>query len=423
MNLEKYTTKELDHLEKILEKKHKYFQESSFNLDLTRGKPSQEQLDLSDEIFNLTRNQIISEDNSDLRNYGGIDGIKSARKLGSEILGLRESEVISGDHSSLTLMYLYILHALYHGVEGKETSWINEGKIKFIAVVPGYDRHFSICEEVGIELINVEINEDGPDMDKVEDLVKKDSSIKGIWCVPKYSNPTGIIYSNEVVERIAALGKVAGPYFRVMWDNAYSVHDFSENPKKLANVMNYCKNFGTEDNLILTASTSKITFAGGGISFLGASKKNLENFKKRLSIMSIGPNKLNQKKHTLFLKNLNCLKKLMQEHAKILKPKFDLVNLSLERGLAGKGLGKWFKPEGGYFISFDSLDGLATKIVKLAREAGLKLTPAGSTFPYGKDPNDKNIRLAPTYPSKEELELAMKIFVNSVLLASVKKIK
>ena len=423
MNLEKYTTKELDHLEKILEKKHKQFQESSFNLDLTRGKPSQEQLDLSDEIFNLTRNQIISEDNSDLRNYGGIDGIKSARKLGSEILGLRESEVISGDHSSLTLMYLYILHALYHGVEGTKTSWINEGKIKFIAVVPGYDRHFSICEELGIELINVEINEDGPDMDKVEDLVKKDSSIKGIWCVPKYSNPTGIIYSNEVVERIAALGKLAGPYFRVMWDNAYSVHDFSENPKKLANVMNYCKNFGTEDNLILTASTSKITFAGGGISFLGASKKNLDNFKKRLSIMSIGPNKLNQKKHTLFLKNLNCLKKLMQEHAKILKPKFDLVNLSLERGLAGKGLGKWFKPEGGYFISFDSLDGLASKIVKLASEAGLKLTPAGSTFPYGKDPKDKNIRLAPTYPSKEELELAMQIFVNSVLLASVKKIK
>jgi len=423
MNLEKYTTKELEHLEKILEKKHKQFQESSFNLDLTRGKPSQEQLDLSDEIFNLTRNQIISEDNSDLRNYGGIDGIKSARKLGSEILGLRESEVISGDHSSLTLMYLYILHALYHGVEGTGTSWINEGKIKFIAVVPGYDRHFSICEELGIELINVEINEDGPDMDKVEDLVKKDSSIKGIWCVPKYSNPTGIIYSNEVVERIAALGKLAGPYFRVMWDNAYSVHDFSENPKKLANVMNYCKNFGTEDNLILTASTSKITFAGGGISFLGASKKNLDNFKKRLSIMSIGPNKLNQKKHTLFLKNLNSLKKLMQEHAKILKPKFDLVNLSLERGLAGKGLGKWFKPEGGYFISFDSLDGLASKIVKLASEAGLKLTPAGSTFPYGKDPNDKNIRLAPTYPSKEELELAMQIFVNSVLLASLKKIK
>ena len=423
MNLEKYSSIELEHLEKILENKHKKFRESSFNLDLTRGKPSQEQLDLSDSIFNLTRNQIISEDNSDLRNYGGLEGIKSARKLGSEILGLQESEVISGDHSSLTLMYLYILYALYHGTEGPETAWINEGKIKFIAVVPGYDRHFSICEDLGISLINVDIKEDGPNMDAVEDLVKKDSSIKGIWCVPKYSNPTGIIYSNEVVERIAALGQIAGPNFRVMWDNAYSVHDFSEEPKKLANVMNFCKKFGTEDNLILTSSTSKITFAGGGISFLGASHKNLDNFKKHLSIMSIGPNKLNQKKHTLFLKNLNCLKKHMREHAKILKPKFEIVNFFLEDGLAGKGVGTWFKPEGGYFVSFDSLEGLASTIVNLSKEAGLKLTPAGSTFPYGKDPNDKNIRLAPTFPSKEELELAMQIFVNSVLLASVNKIK
>ena len=421
MTLKNASLNELKNWEKVLESKHNKFRDSSINIDLTRGKPSEKQLDLSNEIFNLPKKKIIFDDNSDLRNYGGIDGIRVARKLGGEILGISESEVITGDNSSLSLMYLYVLHALYHGVQGSETAWVKEGKIKFIAVVPGYDRHFSICEDLGIRMINVNIKDDGPDMNSVEKLVRDDPLIKGIWCVPKYSNPTGIIYSNEVVERIAALGRIAGPNFRVMWDNAYAVHDLSENPKQLANVMDFCKSYGTEDNLILTASTSKITFAGGGISFLGTSKKNLEYFKKRLSIMSIGPNKLNQKSHTLFLKNLKCLKNHMLEHAKILRPKFEIVNNFLEKELGGKEVGTWFKPEGGYFISFDCLDGLASEIILLAGEAGLKITPAGSTFPYGRDPNDKNIRLAPTYPSLEELELAMQIFINSVLLASVRK--
>ena len=423
MNLVNANISELQNLEKNFKSKHEKYMAASLDLDLTRGKPSKEQLDLSDSIFNLSKNNLAFDDNSDLRNYGEIDGIKSSRKLGSEILGLHESEVISGDHSSLTLMYLYVLHAFYHGVQGPKTAWINDDDVKFIAVVPGYDRHFSICQELGINMINVNIENDGPDMDTVEELVVNDPNIKGIWCVPKYSNPTGIIYSNEVVERIAILGKIAGPNFRVMWDNAYSVHDLSETPQKLANVMDFCRKHGTEDNLILTSSTSKITFAGGGISFLGASKNNLIHFKDRLSIMSICPNKLNQKRHILFLKNLKGIKDHMKKHAKILKPKFELVDLQLENGLRGMNVGKWSKPQGGYFVSFDSLDGLATEIISLAREVGLKLTPAGSTFPYGKDPKDKNIRLAPTFPSLKELELAMQIFINCVLFASVRKLK
>ncbi len=423
MNLQQANYKKLQNWETILNSKHDKFRNDSLNLNLTRGKPSKEQLDLSDAMFNFPKDMMAFDEESDLRNYGGLDGIKAARILGGEILGIPESEVISADHSSLSLMYLYILHALYHGAQGPETAWINKDDVKFIAVVPGYDRHFSICEALGIQMINVNIKDDGPDMNTVEDLVSKDSSIKGIWCVPKYSNPTGIIYSNEVVERIAALGKIAGPNFRVMWDNAYSVHDIYEPPRELANVMDFCRKYGTEDNLILTTSTSKITFAGGGISFLGASKKNLQYFKNRLSIMSIGPNKLNQQRHILFLKNLKGIKNHMQNHAKILRPKFNLVDSSLEKELSGKNMGKWSKPKGGYFVSFDSIHGLASEIISLAEEAGLKLTPPGSTFPHGKDPYNNNIRLAPTFPTLEELELAMKIFTNCVQLASIRKLK
>jgi len=423
MNLKNASQVDLDTWEKKLTKKYNHFKDTSINLDLTRGKPSLDQLDLSNSILNLPKNRLISANNKDLRNYGELGGISAARKLGSEILGISESEVIAGDNSSLTLMYLYVLHAYYHGSLGSKTAWINEGNVKFIAIVPGYDRHFSICEELGIQMINVEIGDEGPRMDVVENLVRKDPKIKGMWCVPKYSNPTGCIYSDEVVERIAALGKIAGPNFRVMWDNAYSVHDLVEKPPELSNVMNYCRKYGTEDNLILTTSTSKITFAGGGISFFGASKNNLDHFRKRLSMMSIGPNKLNQQRHVLFLKNLEGIKDHMLKHAKILRPKFDMVNMHLENELRGKGVGKWSKPKGGYFVSFESLNGLASEIIKLAGQTGLKLTPAGSTFPYRLDPKDSNIRLAPTFPSLKELDLAMKIFVTCVQLASVRKNK
>ncbi len=421
MNLENASQAELQSWEKKLAAKYQQYKDAALKLDLTRGKPANAQLDLADAMEDLPKNKMILENGTDLRNYGGLDGIPAARKLGGEMLGLPESEVICGDHSSLSLMYLYMLHAYYHGSQGAETAWVNESEVKFLAIVPGYDRHFSICEELGIRLINVNMLDDGPDMDKVEELLSNDPQIKGMWCVPKYSNPTGCIYSDKVVERIAALGKIAGPNFRVMWDNAYGVHDLQENPQQLANVMDYCRKYGTEDNLILTASTSKITIAGGGISFLGASGKNLEHFRKRLAVMSIGPNKLNQQRHLLFLKNIEAVRSHMQKHAEILRPKFEMVQKHLESGLAGKAMGNWCKPEGGYFVSFDANPGLAKEIIRLSGEAGVKLTPAGSTFPYGQDPEDANIRLAPTFPSVEDLDQAMQVFVTCVQLAAVRQ--
>ena len=300
---------------------------------------------------------IRDRNGTDLRNYGGQDGIPEARKLGAEILGLSESEVICQDNSSLTLMYLYMLHAYYHGSQGPDTAWNSQGEVKFLAPVPGYDRHFAICEELGISMINVNMLDDGPDMDAVENLVRNDPMIKGMWCVPKYSNPTGCIYSEQVVNRIAALGKISGANFRVIWDNAYGVHDLFDEPQELANVMDFCRRYGTEDNLILTSSTSKITCAGAGISFLGASEKNLHYFRKRLEVMSIGPNKLNQLRHVLFLENIEGVRAHMSKHAKILRPKFDMVQKHLEEGLGEKGMGSWHNPKGGYFISFDSIMG------------------------------------------------------------------
>ena len=421
MNLENASQVELQSWEKELAAKYQQFKDAALKLDLTRGKPGNAQLDLADAMEDLPKNKMILENGTDLRNYGGLDGIPAARKLGGEMLGLPESEVICGDHSSLSLMYLYMLHAYYHGSQGAETAWAKESEVKFLAIVPGYDRHFSICEELGIRLINVDMLDDGPDMDKVEELLSNDPQIKGMWCVPKYSNPTGCVYSDKVVERIAALGKIAGPNFRVMWDNAYGVHDLQENPQQLANVMDYCRKYGTEDNLILTASTSKITIAGGGISFLGASEKNLAHFRKRLAVMSIGPNKLNQQRHLLFLKNIEDVRSHMQKHAEILRPKFEMVQKHLESELAGKAMGSWCKPEGGYFVSFDSIPGLAKEIIRLSGEAGVKLTPAGATFPYGQDPEDANIRLAPTFPSVEDLDQAMQVFVTCVQLASVRQ--
>ena len=421
MNLENATREELQTLEQKLAANYQEYQDAGLKLDLTRGKPGAAQLDLADEMEGSLKDKMISESGTDLRNYGGLDGIPAARKLGSEMLGLRKSEVISGDHSSLTLMYLYMLHAYYHGSQGPDTAWVREGEVKFLAIVPGYDRHFTICEELGLQMVNVDMLDEGPDMDAVDDLVRNDSMIKGMWCVPKYSNPTGNVYSEEVVERIASLGKIAGSNFRVMWDNAYGVHDLFENPQQLANVMDYCRKYGTEDNLILTASTSKITYAGGGISFLGTSEKNLEHFRKRLSVMSIGPNKLNQQRQVLFLNNIEGVRAHMRKHAEILRPKFAMVQKHLESGLGGKGMGTWCNPEGGYFVSFDTLPGLAQEIVRLTGEAGVKLTPAGSTFPYARDPNDSNIRLSPTFPSVEDLDLAMQIFVTCVQLASIRK--
>ncbi|MEE3121955.1 MAG: aminotransferase class I/II-fold pyridoxal phosphate-dependent enzyme [SAR324 cluster bacterium] len=421
MQLEQMNLEQLQTEEKKLLSTHQQFQASALKLDLTRGKPSAEQLTLSEGMEGLLAGKMIHEDGTDLRNYGGADGIKEARQLGGDMLGLPAEEVMVGDHTSLTLMYLYLLHAFYHGVQGPDTAWAKEGQVKFICLVPGYDRHFTICEELGIEMIHVRLLEEGPDLDQIEALVQEDPKIKGIWCVPKYSNPTGHIYSSETVKRFAGLGRVAGANFRVMWDNAYGVHDLDENPPELEKIMDHARAQGCEDSIIQVASTSKITFAGGGISFIGASSSNLNHFRKRLSVMTIGPNKLNQRRHMLFLQNLEGVKQLMKKHAKILGPKFKTVEKHLQEGLQGRGMGCWSTPRGGYFVSYDAPPGTATEIVRLAGEAGVKLTPAGATFPYRKDPEDANIRLAPTFPVLEEVDQAMKVFVNCVKLACVQQ--
>ncbi len=405
---------------RTLTSQHEAFRSAGLKLDVTRGKPATAQLDLADGLEGLTREDLFLDDGTDLRNYGGLEGIPSARKLGAALLGVHPSEVIAGDHTSLSLMYLYLSWAFTMGPMGKGTAWRDEGDVKFLAVVPGYDRHFSICEELGIEMINVSLNEEGPDMDQVEELVSKDPSIKGMWCVPKYSNPTGHVYSDETVDRIAALGKIAGAHFRVIWDNAYAVHDLQDSPPVLSNIMERCRHHGTEDSVIQVASTSKISYAGAGMSFLGASKHNLDHFKKRFSIMAIGPNKVNQQRHMKFFKDFNGLKDHMKKHAAILRPKFESVQKHLSV-LEGLEMGSWSRPEGGYFVSFDAPAGTAKRIVQLAAEAGVKLTPAGATFPYGKDPNDSNIRLAPSFPELEELDQAMQVFVNCVQLAAVEQ--
>ena len=391
-------------------------------LDLTRGKPGPEQVALSDGLEDALGGDYRLDDGTDARNYGGLTGIPEARKLGAELLGLRPEEVIAGGNSSLTLMYEYVLNAWLHGPLGPETAWRREpGSLKFLCVVPGYDRHFRITESLGFELVNVRIGDGGPDMNRIETLVAADPAIKGIWCVPKYSNPTGHVYSDEVVERFAHLARRAGPDFRILWDNAYAVHDLDDDPPVLANVMDRCRAAGTADSVVLFASTSKITRAGAGVSFLGASPANLASFTKHLGVQTIGPDKINQLRHVRFLRDAGGIRALMRRHAAIVRPKFDLVRRHLQEGLGAEGIGSWTDPRGGYFLSFETPPGLASGVVALAADAGVRLTPAGATFPYGRDPDDTNIRIAPTYPSLDEIDRAMPVFVAAVALAAVRR--
>ena len=420
--LNQLTKDDLSGHERELSARHAELCRAQLQLDLTRGKPSVEQVSLSDGLDHVVDGNYLLDDGTDVRNYGGLDGIPPARRLGAALLGAREEEIIVGGNASLTFMYQYLLSAWLCGPLGPDTAWrLEPGTIKFLCVVPGYDRHFTITEELGFELINVPMRPDGPDMDQIECLVAEDPLIKGIWCVPKYSNPTGYTYSDAVVERLAHLGKIAGPNFRIMWDNAYAVHDLDDAPPTLANLMELCRRDGTTDSVVMFGSTSKITRAGAGIAFMAASTANLAHFKKRLAVQTIGPDKLNQLRHVRFLKNLDGTKVHMRRHASIIRPKFELVFRHLADGLGTNGFGSWTTPRGGYFLSFDAPTGLATEIVRLAGEAGVKLTPAGSTFPYGRDPNDANIRFAPTYPSLAELDQAIPIFVTAVQLAVVRQ--
>jgi DNA-binding transcriptional MocR family regulator len=421
LQLEQASQEQLKQWEQTLDTEFKSVKAQKLDLDLTRGKPSTEQLSLSDGLDGILAGNYMATAGVDTRNYGGLDGIIEARQLGADLLGIPVENVLAGGNSSLTLMHQAVMTGNFFGFDGADTAWKNEGKVKFLCPVPGYDRHFAICEQMGIEMLNVPMTPTGPDMDLVEEMVAKDPAIKGIWCVPKYSNPTGVVYSDETVERIAKLGETAGANFRVFWDNAYAIHDLVDNPPQLASIFELCKKHGTEDSVLQFASTSKITHAGSGVAFMGASQANLKGFKTVLGILTIGPDKVNQLRHSKFLPNFGALKTHMQKHAAIIKPRFTSVLKHLDAAFSDNHLGRWESAEGGYFISFDTRPGLAQEVVKLAGEAGVKLTPAGATFPYGKDPQNSNIRIAPTVPTEAQVDEAMKVFVLCVKLASVRQ--
>lgn len=421
VQIDQMSHEELEHWHELLNKKHDGFKITKLNLDLTRGKPSTEQLDLSNILDGSLKGDYFSIDGIDARNYGNIAGLPSMRSFGAELLGVKKNEIIVGGSSSLSLMYLTMLFAWQFGLSGLNSAWRDQGKIKFLCPSPGYDRHFSICEEFGIEMLSVPMDENGPVMDQVEMLVRHDHSIKGIWCVPKYSNPTGCVYSQDTIERLAKLGNISSPGFRIFYDNAYVVHDFHDNTPELPNIMDCCRKQNTNNSVLQFTSTSKVTFAGSGVCFLAASKENINVIQKHLEVFCIGPDKVNQLRHMGVLKDLRNLKKHMKKHAQLLKPKFSCVLEHLELNFGNSNLVKWTSPKGGYFISLDTRPGLASEVVKLASEAGVKLTPAGATFPYGVDPEDKNIRIAPSFPALDEINSAMEIFCNSIKLASIKQ--
>ena len=381
-------------------------------IDLTRGKPSPDQLTFSEELDGILNGNFIQDD-IDIRNYGEVKGLPSARKLGAELLDYSEEFVLASSNSSLTLMGNLLSAFLFNG--SGDAPWKEMETVSIICPVPGYDRHFALCEKLGIKMIKVPLTGDGPDMNIVEDLVKNDESIKGIWCIPKHSNPTGEIYSQDTVKRIANLPLLGAPDFIVLWDNAYAVHDFADS-KKLSSIQNISQELNTFDNVATFGSTSKITFAGGGIAFLGASDKLMTLFLDYFSKFNFSPDKVNQARHVRFLKNKKGTEAHMKKLAALIKPKFDLVDKYLNS--LPEGLASWTKPTGGYFVSFDSKLGQASKIYDLCKEAGLNLTPVGSAFPYRRDQENSNIRIAPTYVSIDELEKAMQIFVCCVKLAN-----
>ncbi len=422
MNLQHASNEELQQWEAELSNQYNVYCEQAISLDLTRGKPSSEQLTLSNTLDGILSGNYLTAEGVDVRNYGGLEGIKEARQLGADMLGVSMSGVLAQGNSSLTLMFYAMLTAKEFGLQGKGSAWKEStDAIKFICPVPGYDRHYTVCEKLGIEMITVPMTATGPCMDTIEQMVKQDSAIKGMWCVPKYSNPTGIIYSDDTVERIAKLGTIAGTGFTVFWDNAYSVHYLNEF-QPLANIMEACRQYATENSVVQFTSTSKITHAGSGIAFIASSSDNIQAIKETLGVLTIGPDKVNQLRHMKLIPDYDVLLQHMEKHAAILKPRFDCVLQQLENAFGDNDMGQWQSVAGGYFISFDTQPGLAQTIVQLAAGAGVKLTPAGATFPYGKDPNDSNIRIAPSVPSLEEVDQAMEIFVTCVKLASVRKV-
>ncbi len=413
---------EIIKLQEEAQKKYNELCGKGLKLTMARGIPDPAQLDLSIEMLtHCIDGDCISENGTDCRNYGILDGIKEAKELCMPMLGVNEDEIIIGGNSSLQLMYDTIARALILGVLGSDKPWGKYKSVKFLCPAPGYDRHFAICQSLGIEMITVPYKADGPDMDMIERLVAEDEEIKGIWCVPMYSNPTGITYSDEVVKRFANLSPKAKD-FRIFWDNAYCVHHLTDNHDTLLNLLSEAKKTGKQNMVFMFASTSKISFPGGGIAMIGASAENINFIKSQMTYQTIGFDKLNQLRHARFFGNFDGLKAHMEKHRKIIAPKFNLVCDMLEKEIAPLGFGHWHKPNGGYFVSFDGLTGTAKRTVELCKNAGVVLTGAGATYPYGVDPEDKNIRIAPTFPSIAELTTAMEIFCVAVKIAACEKL-
>ncbi|NLV36251.1 MAG: aminotransferase class I/II-fold pyridoxal phosphate-dependent enzyme [Clostridiaceae bacterium] len=422
-DLTKLNKSELQEILSSLNKKYEDFVSRNLKLDMSRGKPCSEQLDLSMDMleYRAEPGEFKTKSGMDVRNYGLVDGIPEAKELFAQMLEVSPEQIIIGNNSSLSMMFDTISRAMNFGVGEGSVPWCKQPKVKFICPSPGYDRHFAITQLFNVEMIVVDMKADGPDMDAVERLVSEDEAVKGIWCIPKYSNPDGITYSDEVVDRLAGM-KTAAIDFRIFWDNAYVVHHLTDCPDRLKNIIEACNTAGNEDRAYVFASTSKITFPGAGIAMMASSENNISMAKKYLSIKTIGPDKLNELRHVRFLKDMAGITAHMKKHAAILKPKFDLVLDLMESELGDKNIASWNKPNGGYFISFNAMPGCAAATVKMAADAGVVFTPAGATFPYGKDPKDRNIRIAPTLPPMNELKTAMELLCTCVQIVTIKKL-
>lgn len=417
------TKEELLILKQQLDKEYEEVKKLELKLDMSRGKPAADQLDIAMGMMDVlnSSSDLKSQEGVDCRNYGILDGISEVKRLLADMMEVKPESIIVYGNSSLNVMFDTVSRSVTHGVMGS-TPWCKLDKVKFLCPVPGYDRHFSITEYFGIDMINVPMTPEGPDMDMVEKLVSEDETIKGIWCVPKYSNPQGISYSDETVRRFARL-KPAAKDFRIYWDNAYGIHHLYEDDQDyLIEILEECEKAGNPDMVYKFSSTSKISFPGSGIAAIATSSANLVDIKKQLMIQTIGHDKVNQLRHVRFYKDINGMLEHMRKHADIMRPKFEKVIDILEKELGGLEIGSWLKPKGGYFISFDSMEGCAKNIVAKCKEAGVVMTNAGATFPYGKDPYDTNIRIAPSYPTMDELIKAAQLFVLCVKLVSVEKL-